>query len=436
MSKIKKTNEEILAKLNITALNEMQIEVGEQIRNKSEVVLTSPTGTGKTLAFLLPLITQIDPEYRGVQLLIIVPTRELGIQIEKVARQMATGLKTNVVYGGRPISKDKIELKQPPSVLVGTPGRLAAHIRRETFDTDTIRYLVLDEFDKSLEIGFDDDMDEIMSELRYLDKKVLTSATSNINFPNFVGLESPYYIDFHDKGGAQLTIKSIISPDKDKLETLYKALCHFGNNTGIIFCNYKDSIERISNYLKEHDVNHGTFFGGMEQIDRERALIKFRNGTHRLLLATDLAARGIDVPELSYIIHYHLPHHKHEFVHRNGRTARMKNTGSAYVLHWSDEELPEFIVKPEAEIITEAPPLEANDWHTVFVSGGRKDKISKGDIVGLFIKQGKVENADLGVIELKNDCAFVGVHSTRIDTVIDRINNTKLKKKKVRIYEI
>lgn len=436
MVKSEKTKEEILAKLGITEQNEMQIQVHKAIMSKEELMLTSPTGTGKTLAFLLPIFELLKDDIEGVQALIVVPTRELAIQIEQVIRQAGTGYKTNVVYGGRTIKKDKIELLTSPSILVGSPGRLADHIRRETFNPNDVRFLVLDEFDKSLEIGFDTDMEDIISELRFLEKTILTSATSNIDLPRFIKFNNPTVLKFHDKDGAQLTIKTIRSPDKDKLETLYKALCHLGDRSGIIFCNFKDSIKRISEYLHGQGIDHGIFQGGMEQQDRERALIKFRNGTHKLLIATDLAARGIDIPALDFIIHYHLPNHKHEYVHRNGRTARMRGQGAAFILKWEEEELPEFVQSEEIEELSNSHPPQSTGWHTIFVSGGRKDKISKGDIVGLFIKQGSIDKNDLGVIELKQDCAFVGVHSTTIEKVIGKINNTRLKKKKVRIYKI
>tara|TARA_R110000737_G_scaffold348763_2_gene383404 strand:+ start:2507 stop:3817 length:1311 start_codon:yes stop_codon:yes gene_type:complete len=436
MVKSNKSKKELMAKLGIEVQNDMQIAVEKAILKNSEIMISSPTGTGKTLAFLMPIFELIDDELEGVQAMIIVPTRELGIQIEQVIRQMGTGYKTNVVYGGRTIKKDKIELTHPPTIIVGTPGRMADHIRRETFDIQSVRFLILDEFDKSLEIGFDADMEEIVEDLRHLEKTILTSATTNIDIPRFIKFNDPIKLDFHDKGGAQLSLKLIESPDKDKLETLYKTLCHLGEASGIIFCNFKDSIKRVSDYLLEHNIEHGIFQGGMEQQDRERALIKFRNGTHRLLIATDLAARGIDIPELDFIIHYHLPSHKHEFVHRNGRTARMKNQGIAYILKWSDETLPDFIAEPSLEQLIENYPPQATSWQTVFVSGGRRDKISKGDIAGLFIKQGGVEKDDLGIIELKEECAFVGVNSLHIDKVIEKVNNTRLKKKKVRIYKI
>lgn len=436
MSKAIKNQNQILKKLGIEALNAMQKEAQHAIHSKAEVMLLSPTGTGKTLAFLLPLIAELKMNEEGVQLLILAPSRELAIQIEQVTREMGTGFKTNVVYGGRPISKDKLELKHTPSILIGTPGRVADHVRRETFDIETTRFLVLDEFDKSLEIGFEDDMEEIISAFSERQKLVLTSATEDVEIPAFVEANDMHRLNFLDQEIAKLQIEVVISPEKDKLDTLVDTLLHLGNQPGIIFCNYKASINRISEYLDEQDISHATFYGGMEQIDRERALIKFRNGTHQLLLATDLAARGIDVPEIKFIIHYHLPMRSQEFTHRNGRTARMKKDGKAIVLKWVEEYLPDFIGNLPILNIEEKQKITPSNWQTLFISGGRRDKISKGDIAGLFLKQADVKSENLGIIELKNDCAFVGVRTKKVNVLIDKLNNTKLKKRKIRVYEI
>lgn len=433
MSKAIKNQAAILKKLGIEALNPMQEEAQLAIEVGEEVVLLSPTGTGKTLAFLLPVISGLELKGEEVQALILVPSRELAIQIEQVARDMGAGFKVNAVYGGRTVSKDKLDLATRPAILIGTPGRVAHHFRQKNFSTEYIHTLVLDEFDKSLEVGFEEEMEEIISALPGVRKRILTSATEEVDIPSFVGLKNPMYINYLEYGVAKLEVKSILSPDKDKLETLFKALCHFGNQPGIIFCNYKDSIQRISDFLLEKNIPHGTYYGGLEQIDRERALIKFRNGTHQLIIATDLAARGLDIPEIKFIIHYHLPHRSQEFTHRNGRTARMHNDGTAYVLHWVEEELPDFIPQLEAEDLKEAKVPNPSDWKTLFISGGRKDKISKGDIAGLFFKQGDLKKDQLGVIELKQDCAFVSVKKDRVNHVLKMVNNTRLKKKKVRV---
>ena len=171
----------------------------------------------------------------------------------------------------------------------------------------------------------------------------------------------------------------------------------------------------------------------MEQKDRERSLIKFRNGTCQVLIATDLAARGIDIPEMKYIIHYELPRALEEFTHRNGRTARVNAKGTAYILQWKNESLPDFIQNTKPVDISKPALYKPQFWETLFISGGRKDKISKGDIAGLFFKQGELHKDQLGVIELKQDCAFVAIPLTMALGLVEKLNNTRLKKKKVRV---
>ena len=423
----------ILAKLGIKELNPMQEEALSVIQSHNHSILLSPTGTGKTLAFLLPIIAELDETCHEVQALIIVPTRELAVQIAQVTQEMGTGYRNFAVYGGQSFSNDRMNLKTPPAILIGTPGRIADHLRRETFAIGNIKTIVLDEFDKSLHIGFEDEMREIMNALPNVKKKVLTSATQAVSIPKFVGLHNPKQINYLDQKTSQLTIKTVISPDKDKLETLRKTLEHIGNEPGIVFCNFKETIQRVSDYLSNYSVSHVCFYGGMEQKDREQALILFRNGTHKLIIATDLAARGIDVPEIKFIIHYQLPLKSEEFTHRNGRTARMFNDGTAYVIKWEKEELPPFIKDAKVEKLQKAKAPIQSEWKTVYITGGKKDKISKGDIAGLFFKQGNLTKEQLGNIELKQDCAFVAVHKSEVNNVIKLLNNAKLKNKKVRI---
>lgn len=414
----------------------MQKEAQSIIQSHAEVVLLSPTGTGKTVAFLLPVIAGLESECVEVQVLIVVPSRELALQIEQVIRQMGTGFKTNAVYGGRAGSQDKIDLKHRPAILIGTPGRIADHLRKGSFSTEFIKTLILDEFDKSLEVGFEIEMTGIVAVLPNVKKKILTSATQALKIPEFVKLKHPRYINYLHEDITQLKIKTILSPTKDKLETLVDALSYIGNQPGIIFCNFKETVQRVSDHLTANNINHGTFHGGMEQIDRERTLVKFRNGTHQLIVATDLAARGLDIPEIKFILHYQLPSKSQEFTHRNGRTARMNSDGTAYILAWKNEDLPDFIGKTAIEEIQPAPLPLPSIWKTLYISGGRRDKISKGDIAGLFLKQGKLRQDELGIIEIKQDCAFVGVLASKIDDLIYLTNNSKLKTKKIRVSEI
>ena len=441
MSGTIKNQQGILDKFKIEKLNPMQEEARLAIHSNSDVVLLSPTGTGKTLAFLLPLMKELDADCPEIQTLIIVPSRELAIQIEQVARQMGTGFKVNAVYGGRSGTLDKVDIKHRPAILVGTPGRIADHLRRDNFSTHFIKTLVLDEFDKSLEVGFEAEMSEIVELLPNLEKRVLTSATQKVKIPEFIKLDNPTRIDYLEDKIDNLEVRTILSPEKDKLNTLLASLQQLGNQPGIVFCSFKETIARICEFLTENNISHGRFHGGMEQVERERALIKFRNGTHQLLIATDLAARGIDIPEIKFIIHYHIPLKSKEFIHRNGRTARMKKDGTAYVLVWEEEELPDFIqeLKPgsfQAYEIQDTPTPKTAEWTTLYITGGRKDKISKGDIAGLFFKKGMLKKDELGIIEIKQDCAFVGVNSLKVESLISLVNNQKLKKKKVRVSEI
>lgn len=428
-----KTKNAILDKLGIEALNEMQEAAHQAMEARSEIILLSPTGTGKTLAFLLPIVASLDPKIADVQALIIVPSRELAIQIEQVAREMGSGYKINAVYGGRSSSKDKLELKHSPAILIGTPGRVADHLRRRTVSNRHIKTLVLDEFDKSLEVGFEKEMNEILDALPSVKKKILTSATQNVGIPEFVGMRKPKRLNFLTNSSSQLEIKTVVSKNKDKLDGLVRLLKHLNNKSGIVFCNFKDTIQFVSDHLSDKEVGHVCFYGGLEQVERERALIKFRNGTHRVLLATDLAARGIDVPNLDYIIHYQLPRVESEFTHRNGRTARMNAGGTAYILKWENDKLYDFVREAKEVTIKESNEKVKDEWETLYISGGRKDKISKGDIAGMFFKQGDLSKEELGVIELKQDCAFVSVSKIKVKKLIEKLNNTRLKKKKVRI---
>lgn len=437
MADIIKTRQEILDKLGIEKLHPMQEEAIEVIEKTENTVVLSPTGTGKTLGFLLPLLAEIDPKVSGIQALIVVPSRELAIQIEQMFRDMGTGLKLNAVYGGRAKSKDRLELQHTPTVLIGTPGRILDHFTDDYMNTDSIKYLVLDEYDKILEVGFEEELSEIISFLPNLEKRVLTSATSSIKIPGFVKMTKPTTLNYLEETlNVNLKLKIVETAPEEKLQTLITLFNHIGNQNGIVFCNLRANVEELSVLLEKHKIEHSCFYGGMEQIDRERALIKFSNGSSQVLVATDLAARGLDIPELDYIIHYDLPYHAEEFTHRNGRTSRVSAKGTSYVMAYKERALPDFITGGETLEQFKTAGIAKPFFKTLFISGGRKDKISKGDIAGVFIKKGGLSSNEVGVIELKQDCAFVAVPAKKADELIDKLNNTHIKRRKVRIYAV
>lgn len=404
-----------------------------------DLILLSPTGSGKTLAFLLPLLATLKTDIPTVQVLIIVPSRELALQIEQVFKALGSGFKANCFYGGHPVAAEIKNLSQPPALLIGTPGRLAHHLRRKTFDTGTIHTLILDEFDKSLEFGFHEDIAYIMKQLPTLGKRVLTSATQLDDIPAFTGISNPLLLNYLTRLESipNLTQKVVLTEAADKLDTLFALICKISAEPTLVFCNHRDAVERISDLLWDRGLAHDIFHGGMEQDDRERALLKFRNGSHRILVTTDLASRGLDIPEIKHIIHYQLPHTEDAFLHRNGRTARMHATGTSYLLLAPDEK-PAYLAgltkSPEVETLPENPVIPPpTAWETLYIGAGKKEKINKVDIVGLLLKKGELAKEDLGLIEVLDHSAYAAVKREQIGPVVKRIANEKIKGKKIKI---
>ncbi|MFM9985693.1 MAG: DEAD/DEAH box helicase [Flavobacteriales bacterium] len=430
--------QKILEKLQINELNSMQLASLESSRSHADIVLLAPTGSGKTLAFLLPVLHALDQKKKGVQALVLVPSRELAMQIEQVFKQMGVEFKVNCCYGGHPTRIEKNNLSHPPALLVGTPGRIAYHLRNKNFEVNDLQTLVLDEFDKSLELGFMEDMSEIIRGLTHLRKRLLISATSMDEIPEFTGVKRPQVLNYlHAKSPtkSELKVKFIRAFDTDKLETLFSLMCFLQNKPTLVFCNHRDSVDRISALLKEKSLAHGVFHGGMEQEDREKALIKFRNGSHRILVTTDLASRGLDIPEIDAVVHYQLPTTIEVFTHRNGRTARMNADGTAYMLLSAKEFIPPFIPgHPEAFVLpvdSALPPK--SQWQTLYIGAGKKDKINKMDIVGMLLKKGQLAKEELGRVEVMDTTAYVAVRSNKVQQVLKLIKDEKIKNRKIKI---
>lgn len=429
--------DQYLARLNINKLKPMQAEALETIKKGSNVLLLSPTGSGKTLAFLLPLIQMMDESASGIQAMIITPSRELALQIEKVFKQMQTGFKVNTCYGGHPIATELNNLTVPPALLIGTPGRIADHIHRDSIHTGTITTLVLDEFDKSLELGFKDEMEFIIRNTDSIHTRILTSATSLDEIPDFVNLSNPIIIDYTENGldKLKLTFKSLRAEGSDKLDLLFKLICKLGDEASVVFCNHREAVNRISELLSNRGIAHGIFHGGMEQEQREVSLIKFRNGTNHVLLTTDLASRGLDIPEIRNVIHYQLPTSLNAWKHRNGRTARMDEHGTAWILLAENDYIPNFITNTvdEDTIVGETNLPDITPWETIYISAGRKDKISKGDVVGFLMQKGLLKKEELGKIEVLDYASFAAIDRNVLNVMLKRVKGELLKKKTVKI---
>lgn len=428
----------ILSNFNIVELNQMQKATIEAVAKANDVVLISPTGSGKTLAFLLPILELLTDDETKVQVLILVPTRELAIQIEQVFKQMSTAFKINCCYGGHSVRIEENNLQHPPAVLVGTPGRLSHHLRRKNLVFDGVHTLILDEFDKSLELGFKEEMEYIIKQCTHLKKRILTSATALKEIPLFVRLTNATELNYstqHKELKSSLIVKEVRVEGDDKLKDLMLLLGKIGDRSTIVFCNHRDAVARISEQLKANKVEHGFYHGGLDQIDREKTLIKLRNGTTTILITTDLAARGLDIPEITSVVHYQLPTTEDVMIHRNGRTARMNAEGTAYFLLDKDDYLPPFLtVTPEKEVLpkTFIPPAPS-EWKTLYIAAGKKDKINKMDIVGMLLQKGQLQKDELGKIEVLDHSAYVAVKSSKINKMLQLVKEEKLKNRKIKM---
>lgn len=428
----------VIENLGIEALNDMQQASLEAVATGNDVILLANTGSGKTIGFLLPVLTKLDPAHSNTQAIVIVPSRELALQIEQVFKKMGTAFKVTCCYGGHLRETEENNLVQPPALLIGTPGRLADHIRRGNITTDTIEILVLDEFDKSLELGFQEEMAFIIGKLPAIKKRILTSATQSVEIPPFIGMHNPQRLNFTTTGGEnpdKLWVKTVASPEKDKAGTLFRLICWMGNRSAIVFCNHRESVERTSAILKEKGIVNVFYHGALEQQERDSALCKFRNGTSNVLVTTDLAARGLDIPHIRYIVHYHMPATEDVYTHRNGRTARMDASGTVVVILSPEEKLPEFVPAdaetielPETAILPEKPK-----WTTLFIAAGKKDKVNKIDIVGFLSHKGQLKKEDIGLIEVKDFFSFVAIRKHKASQTLALVQKEKIKNKKVKI---
>lgn len=430
--------DQLLANLKIDALNPMQVATTETLSTQDKLVLLSDTGSGKTLAYLLPLLHSINPSLEATQALILVPSRELALQVESVLKQMQTGLKITPCYGGHKREIEENNLVQAPAIVIATAGRMADHLRRGNIKPESIRFLVLDEFDKMLELGFLEEMEFILQSLPSVNKRILTSATDAVERPPFVLMEDAVtlnYLSNTPKSAEVLSIRIIESREKDKLDTLLQLLCFLGNTSTIVFCNHRDAVERTSQYLSDKGILNVFYHGGMEQHDREVALCKFRNGSSDILVTTDLASRGLDIANIRSVVHYHLPNDEQAFIHRNGRTARMDATGNVYLIIGPEESVPAYTASnaesfelPENVTIPEKPK-----WSTLFIAAGKKDKVNKIDVVGFLSNKGRLKKDEIGLVEIKDFAAFAAVRKSKIGQVVEFVKNEKIKNKKVKI---
>ena len=422
-----------LAKLGIKGLNAMQQTAVEHCRENDSMVLLSPTGTGKTLAFLLPLLERLSLNERGVQALVVLPTRELAKQVFEVWRSMATPFHIAAFYGGRPLEQEIASLGgASPAVIVGTPGRLLDHLGRASFAVDKCTLLIIDEFDKCLEMGFRDEMSKLVEALPNAASRFLLSATDTEEIPLFAGAADIKKLDFRG-GGEQPAVRTkfytvTTTPDK-RLESLASLLCSFGGEPAIVFCNFRETVDEVQAFLKKNSMHSIAYHGAMEQKERELSLYRFTAGCSNILVSTDLAARGLDIKEVRHIVHYQRALSAEIFTHRNGRTARWEAGGNVYLIAFENKALPDFapdgleeFQQPKRLVLPPAP-----EWTALYVGKGKRDKISRGDLAGFFIKKGGLRPDEVGTITVFDNFSYVSVKLNRMRAVIKAVEGEKIK---------
>lgn len=436
MSKQQEIIQLVLKNTGFKELNQLQEEVLKATQKNNDLVVLSQTGSGKTVAFLMPLLLQLNSDKNGIQALVLAPSRELAIQIETVFKSFKTNFKVLTCYGGHSMQVERNSLSEVPAVLIGTPGRVCDHIHRENIELSGTKQLVIDEYDKCLEFGFEEQMRFIREHIEKLEKTTLVSATEMEQFPDFLQLKQPKIINLlSSEETPDITFYTFPVRSTNKFERLFNLLCSFQGQPTIVFCNYREATESITTFLKDFGYESIAYHGGMEQEDRERALIKFRNGSHHTLVCTDLGARGLDIPEIQHVVHFQYPHSMEAFIHRNGRTARMKANGSAYLMLNSDEDTPEYLDIPNTEFKIQknpSPPMES-PWITVYFSGGKKDKINKIDLVGFLGQKGELKKEDIGLITVLDFSSFVALKRKNIHALLKQISHEKVKGKKLKI---
>lgn len=428
-----KNNDTLLANLGISQLNDMQREMSTVFSSSdTDIVLLSPTGSGKTIAYLLPLVATIDGQKDEIQAVVVVPGRELAMQSLRVLQQMRSGIRGYACYGGRAAMDEHREMRNVrPQILFATPGRLNDHFDKGNIDADHVRTLVIDEFDKCLDMGFADEMTRLVSQIRFVNRRVLLSATEVEAIPRYVNIGNTSVVDYRSgesELSSRMRVRVLRSPQKDKLDTLYGYLCCLGNDSVIVFVNYRESVERVSEYLRGKGFVVSSFHGGLDQKERESALYMFSNGSANIMVCTDLASRGLDIDEVGHVVHYHMPETQEACTHRNGRTARWDASGEVVFLLGPSESLPEY-VEADGEVVLpdELPAPALPRMATLYIGKGKKDKISRGDILGLLCKKGGLEKECVGRIDVKERYAYVAVGADKMAGLLRKLRNEKIK---------
>lgn len=428
----------IRERLGIEKLNQMQQEM--MADTSAATVLLAPTGSGKTLAFASAMLRRIEKPAGKVQSVVLAPSRELALQIFEVVRPIAAGLKTTVLRGGHAVREEQNSLSVTPDIVIATPGRLLDHARRGRIDLSDVSILVVDEYDKQLELGFEADMKAIVGMMKRLRRVILTSATPIAEMPGYIPLvDKADLIEGKGTGNPRTRLQKVHveSPARDKLQTLADLLRSLPNGKAIVFVNHRESAERVYEALKKEKLPVGLYHGGMDQPERELAIDLLNNGTTPVLISTDLASRGLDIDAVDAVIHYHIPPSAESWTHRNGRTARQDATGTVYVITSEADSIPEYIDwdRDYSPTGKSANPIRSH-VATLYLNLGKKEKVSKGDVAGFVMVNTGLKPEQVGPIVIKDHASIVAVPKGDAPGITELLNKCRLKGKKVRVTEL
>ena len=467
-----KLSEPISRALDILEYNkptEVQDKVIPLIFENKDIIVKSYTGSGKTAAFAIPICERLNWEENKPQALVITPTRELALQVKEdffnIGRYKR--LKIASIFGKSPFNIQKNELKQKTHVVVGTPGRLIDHIEKETIDLSMIKYLIIDEADEMLRMGFVEQIEQIIEKLPKERMSVLLSATlpEDIERICLKYLQNPILVNIEEEDTAlnRISQKVIIVDELEKFETLRLVMIKENPNSSIIFCNTQREVEELFKQLNDDKIFCGKIHGGMLQKERISVMNKFKRGYFRHLVATDVAARGIDVEKIELIINYDIPNTEENYVHRIGRTGRIGTSGKAITIAYYNEL---FMIDNIEEYIEMKIPREEADkaeniksfeeiFYTknrvrpdlkedrgeklnkeitrIHINAGKKTKMRAVDIVGTICSIEGIKAEDIGVIEIRDISTFVEILNNKGDKVLKVLQDKTIKGRKRKV---
>ena len=431
---------ETLRKLKFTQMTQIQERAILPILEGKDLLAQSKTGSGKTLAFGIPSIIATDTKKNQAQTLIITPTRELADQIASALREIAsykTNLKILTLYGGVPLRQQADSLAKGAHVLVGTPGRIQDHLSKETLTLDSIERLILDEADRMLDMGFYDDIIKITSNMSKKRQTLLFSATfaPKIEALSNTLLKHAEVIKV-DTEQAVNKIEELVYEVQDKEKALSTLIQSYKPESLLIFCNTKVAVIELTEKLLK--LGHSTIdiHGDLDQRDRNESLVAFSNGSRRIMVATDVASRGLDIKEIALVINYDLPFDEEVYTHRIGRTGRADASGMAISIYTSHE------ANKHATLIEKAKQAALKDlrvdgkffmrstYETLCLNGGKKTKLRAGDILGTFCKEIGVDPQKIGKITITETKSYVALDGSVIDATLKALKKVKIKKKK------